>query len=983
MQNAVKHHHLPSKAIRLALAFAMLATSVAVAQNTTPATAAPTTAASTAPSDAAGTAAPAAEVPKPAPSDASALDAAVGEITVTATRVNRADYSAPTPTVNVGAAQLEQYATTNVGDYLDTMPMFKADQSSTVTAPNARSAGGEYLDLRGLGSSRTLVLVDGLRFVPEMDAGIANYNVNINQIPALMVDHVEVVTGGASAQWGSDAVAGVVNILLKKNFTGFEAEAQGGSSVYGDDGSMRFGFVAGQNFADNRLNIEVSADYEKNYGVGDVNTRPWGQQHYFLITNPCPNKVAVSKSCPYGGNGQANDLILPNVQFAGQAPGGLITNTALKGTTFGPGGIPQQFGYGQYVGGTYMQGGSQPGINYTNQLAMEDPFQRQVIYARATYEVSDQVSAYTELSYALTDSGGSGIPYMGSTTIQSGNPYIPAATQAQMTQLGIKSFTLNNNNASGDFTPQSDLTNQTIRGVAGLEGHFGESGKWKWAADVGDGENTYNLHVPDSAIVANYAFASDAVINPANGQIACAALVPGNKAYNPTKAAGCQPLDLFGPGSASAAAAAYANGDIRTVINYWQTFADLNISGEPFNTWAGPVSIATGFDYRGENEVAWADPIANAAGYSGNNSSSFSGNFHTKEVFAETVIPLLKDSMLGKSLELNGAVRYADYSGATGGQLPWKVGITYRPVQSLLLRAARSLDIRAPNIYEREDPSTSRNGAVNYGTLSPNVAVVSSGNPNLVPEKANTTTYGFAFTPDFVPGLAFSLDHWQIDTKNLISTLAAQDVANACLAGEESYCKLITYNSSGVPTSIATPYLNLSFVDISGIDTQGSYRLPLSRINDGLVGALTFTVTGTYTQHSYVNSGALGAQTIDRAGENGPINEFAVPRFLSTSSVTYSNDLFQASVRVRTVSAGNYDNTFTAASINDNRIAGATYVDLTGTYNKTSRLSFFGVINNVFNKAPPPDPTANSSPTNTAYYDVIGTVFTLGFRYKM
>jgi iron complex outermembrane recepter protein len=446
-------------------------------------------------------------------------------------------------------------------------------------------------------------------------------------------------------------------------------------------------------------------------------------------------------------------------------------------------------------------------------------------------------------------------------------------------------------------------------------------------------------------------------------------------------------MNLFGGPGSSIPASGYVNGDIRTVIDYKQTFVSTSLSGEPFHSWAGPVSVATGFDYRNESESAWADPIANEAGYSGNNSSTFSGSFDVAEVFGETVVPLLKDSILGKSMDLNAAVRYEDYSGSSGSQLPWKVGITYRPVESLMLRAARSLDIRAPNIFERDDPSTSRNGAVTYGSGSPNVMVVSSGNPNLVPEKANTTTYGFAFTPDFAPGLAFSVDHWDIDIKNVISTLEAQNVSSACQAGQETYCKMITFNSAGVPTQIDTPFLNLSLVNISGIDTQLSYRLPLSDISNDLNGALTFAMTGTYTQHAFVNSGAIGALTIDRAGENGPINEFATPRFVSTTSITYTNDPLTASIRARQVSAGNYDNTFnnptySTTTINDNRIGGAVYIDLTGSYSVSPRLTFFAVINNLLNRAPPVDPTANATSTNTAYYDVIGTTVMVGVRFK-
>jgi iron complex outermembrane receptor protein len=315
--------------------------------------------------------------------------------------------------------------------------------------------------------------------------------------------------------------------------------------------------------------------------------------------------------------------------------------------------------------------------------------------------------------------------------------------------------------------------------------------------------------------------------------------------------------------------------------------------------------------------------------------------------------------------------------------VPWKGGITYRPFEGLLFRAARSLDIRAPNIFERNDPASSRNGAIVYGNTQPTVAAISVGNPNLVPEKANTTTYGFALAPLFAPGFAFSLDHWQIETKNLITTLAAQDVVDYCLAGQQSFCKLITYDNAGTATTVTTPFLNLALVDVSGFDAQASYRLPLDRINANFAGALNLNLAGTYTSHSRSNPGTLNAPTIDRAGENGPLNQFAVPRFISTSSVSYTNESFSALIQVRQVSGGKYDVTFTQADINNNQVSGRTYFDLSGTYNWNRNLSFFALINNLLNRDPPSAPTTNDSPTNTAYYDVLGRVIKVGVRYKM
>lgn len=913
-------------------------------------------------------------------SASSAPKSSLGTILVTATRVNRANYVPPTPTIVVGAHQLRQLGTTNVAYYLNSLSVFKPDTTSAVNSPGPREDGANFLDLRGLGPSRTLVLVDGLRYPPQADAGIPDYHVDLNQIPELMIKRIEVVTGGASAQWGSDAVAGVVNIILKKRYTGLDVEAQEGYSIYGDDHDQRIGLIAGKNFLNNRLNVTFSADFEKNGGVGDQNTRPWGRKQWWLIANPCPGNVAVSAACPLGGNGQAEQLMVPDAQFSSVAPGGLINNTALRGTTFGPGGVPEAFQYGKYVGGDFMQGGGQPGINWTKYQNIETPFRREVAYGRVTYDISNRLSAYTELSYARSRTEGSGIPYFTDTTIQIDNAFLPAATKAQMQKLGIASFDLGSYTSSIIF--QNNLVNQTVRGVFGLNGKFGPDNSWKWSADVGDGENKYMLKVPNSIIKNNFAYAADAVLDPTTGQVTCRALVPGSSTYNPTAAAGCIPMDLFGPGSENGAAA-YITGTLHTNINYSQTFADASISGEPFRTWAGPVSVASGFDYRSEYMDAMADPIANAGGYIGTNSASFTGNFNVEEAFGEAVVPLLKHSKLGDLLQLDGAVRYEKYSVVPSGVVPWKIGVTYRPIKSILLRAAESFDIRAPNIFERNDPASSRNTTVTYGAFQPLVVATAEGNPNLEPEKSHTRTYGVVFTPSFVKGLKISVDHWEIDIGNAISTLGAQDVANYCLAGRQSYCKLMTFDSTGAPATILLPFLNLSSVDTMGFDGAVGYWLPLRRIDDDLKGALTFQFNGTYTSHVYVNSGTLGAPTIDRAGENGPINQFAVPRFVSTTSIGYANDRFSVLVRAREVSAGNYDNTFTSATINNNRIPGAIYFDLAGSYHITPRLSVFGVVNNLFNRSPPPDPTDNNGSTNPTYYDVFGTVMRVGVRYRM
>jgi len=919
----------------------------------------------------------------PAASEPPAEVGNIEAITVTATRVNREGYSAPTPTLDFDTGQLDQRAATNIGDFLDELPSFRPTTQPSTNGSAQRSKGSIFLDLRGLGSSRTLVLVDGQRFVPEMDNGLAAYNVNLNQIPTMMLDRIEVVTGGASAQWGSDAVAGVVNVLLKKKFVGFEMDVQGGLSTHGDDGTERIGIVAGRNFANDRINAIFSLDLENDNGVGPaVSNRDWARGNYNIIPNPCPNKVAVSAACPQGGNGQPTNLILPNVQFSTVAPGGLITNTALKGTTFLSGGVPTPFTYGQFVGSGnpgFMQGGSQPGINYQDVEPISNPVKRAVTYERISAELSEHTNAFLDLSYAYSYSTGPTISTVLNYTIQNNNAYLPPSIQAQMASLGLTSFALGRYNPN--IVASGFVKNETPRIVAGLDGEL--AGNWKWSVAAGYGYNANRLDENNVPITANNAFAANAVVN--NGQIVCAATVPG-PAFNPA-AAGCVPMNVFGPGSVSSAARAYVYTESKAAINYGQAFTDANISGEPFNTWAGPISIASGLGYRYEYENYSANAISSGAPpllLAGNNGAPFSGLYRVGEVFGETVVPLLKDSIVGEALDLNAAVRYADYAGDTGGQTMWKYGATYRPFDGFLLRAARSLDIRAPNIFERSVPGNNTGVAITYGPSSVNIIQTIQGNPDLKPEDAYTTSYGFSYQPPYVPGLGFSVDRYSVDTKGLISTLTSQAISNNCVLQHlENFCSLITLNAAGVPTNVLALYYNLSSVDLSGLDIQASYKIPLGGLSDVFQGdSLSLGFSGTYVDHVYVNTG-LGAATVDRAGELGPNNPFAMPHFRSTTSLTFTGQHFSVMTEVRGIRGGVYDKTYTPLTINNNNIPGRTYVDMTGTYEIRNGISAFVTVNNLFDKDPPIDPSTLGSPTNPVYFDPIGRVIIAGIRVRM
>jgi outer membrane receptor protein involved in Fe transport len=916
--------------------------------------------------------------------------AQVGEVVVTASRVARSGFTAPTPTVVVGADTLERRGATNIAQVLQELPSLRAGTNPQTNGTSQRTPGSSYADLRGLGPLRTLVLVDGRRFVPQIVSGVASYQVDLNQIPAMMIERTEVVTGGASAQWGSDAVAGVVNLILKKNFTGLNIEGQVGQSQWGDNRSGRIAGLAGTSFMGGRGHITISADYERQNGVRDISNRKWGREGYYaLITNPCPLAAAVSAACPTGGNGQAQNLILPNAQFSALTPGGVITAGPLRGIAIAPGGALYNFQYGQFVGPTYMAGGGQPGVLFLTEQKIVPPYRRANVYTRGSFDLTDNITAWTELSYAWSHGGGPSTASRGTYTITNENPFIPAALRTLMQQNNLTSISLGRTNFDIGITT-GDVANYTGRISGGLQGTLPWEGNWKWDINGGFGSNRNAIKVRNNLIgngpttvYRNMFNAVDAVVAPAGNAagIAAGTIVCRSTLTNPAN--GCVPINLFGFQTPSQAAKAYVQGTELMTTIYDQTTFSANLTGEPFKTWAGPVSVATGFEYRKEVETSHVDLIGQAGSYEGNNGSNTNGAFNVKEGYFEAVVPLASDMAFAKSLDLNGAIRYADYSTSAGGQTTWKVGATWTPIDGLLIRAARSRDIRAPNLFDLYNPGTNLNSTVNYPTTVP-IRQLTNGNPNLTAEKADTTTIGFSYSPSFVPGLQVSVDYYRIKLNDAIGSLTAQQIGDLCrIQGSADACSLITFQN-GVPIQILASPLNLASVLNTGFDIQASYRTPLDRFFSGAPGQLAFNFGGAYVQHVKVNTGAPGAATIDRAGEIGGVNNpFTLPRFRFSASATYEVGPAMVSLQLRHIAGGKFDNTFVeGVNINDNSIPGRQYVDLSGSYKIGDRWEIFGVINNALNTDPPPAPSAFTSMTNPVYFDTIGRTWKLGFRYK-
>lgn len=930
-----------------------------------------------------GTASPAAKAEMPA----DAADApAPSDIIVTASRVQRDGFTAPTPTTIVGAAAIEARGATNVATVLNEIPAFKASQSPTTTGVRASFAGSYFADLRGLGPQRTLVLVDGNRFVPQIVTGVGTYQIDLNQIPSLLVERAEVVTGGASAQWGSDAVAGVVNLILRKDFEGVRAEAQSGISQQGDNAEYRLGVLGGMKLGE-RGHLTVAVDHVNNGGMGDVFTRDWGRLGYGLIANP--NRAA---------NGLASQLIVPDVRYATMTNGGLINSTTgpaaqLRGIFINPDGSLGQFQYGNFVGTSFMQGGgSNAGTNFNTGVSVAPKVNRWTAYARASYEASDGITLFAEGSYANTVGRGQTLPSRNEQAtpivISTQNPFIPVALRNEINRLNalpqnavnqITSFNLGRNNVDIGYQ-RTQVEMETKRGVVGFNARLG--GSWKMNGAVIYGENLYSQHVFNNRIQSNFRYAVDVVDTP-NGP-ACRGVVNGV-----AEAAGCVPLNVFGFGAPSEAAKRYVTGTTFTQTLYKQFAANLNISAEPFRTWAGAVSIATGAEYRRESQNTTADPIAEATGYESSNARALRGAFNVKEAYFETVVPLARDLPMLQALDVQGAVRVTDYS-YSGGVTTWKAGITWEAIKGLMVRGTISRDIRAPNIFELFTPAVTNIQTRNFttgvaGGPSGQVptANLTRGNLNLQPEKALTKTLGLSYAPPFVPNLKMSVDYFNIRVKDAIAVIDANQLINFCTGATPTsdqafYCSFISRTAAGGTTTytVDNPYLNLGYVDRTGFDFEASYRLPLDRLSGRLGGSLTARFSGTL--YDKFGDDITGTGFIEHAGDI-----VGSPRFLTTSSLTYDNEKLTLQLQMRTIGSSRYNNQFTqGVQISNNAVPGRTYFNLSANFRATKQFEFFGVVNNLLDRDPPLVPQNFGYPTAPQFFDMIGRSFRFGARVR-
>lgn len=939
-----------------------------------------------------------------------------GGILVTGTRIARDGYDAPTPVSVISAKELKSEAPANVADFVNTLPSVKGSSTASNSSGSLSNglAGVASINLRGLGATRTLVLFDGQRSVASATSGV----VDVNTFPQALIERVEVVTGGASSAYGSDAVSGVVNFILDKKYTGLKGEYEHGVTTYDDNPNDKFTLTAGTPFAGGKGHILVSGEYFKQKGVPTI-ARKWNEAGYFQIDNPAYTAT----------NGLPARLVQTGIGPGQFTPGGLISAGPFRGTYFGTldpvtnRATTGQLAFGP-TNGQWMVGGdyryTRQGHVSSNSLAPDED--RKSIFGRASYEFSPAFELFAQMAYSRYEgqsfyqqTPSVGVTIQVAPTAANGgliNAYLPASFVTAVNAYNaiptnvtkVNTVAIGTSNA-GIPAAGSDNTREIYRAVIGASGEFGIGGiDAKWDAYAQHGQTKTNELLTNTWNTARMTLAQDAVFAPAGNTagIAAGTIVCRSTLTAPTN--GCVPINRIGVGGVTMAALDYIlNGGNQPLRQQTlkEDVAAVNFStNDLFTNWAGPVSIAIGAEYRKESVDGVVDPQFNSGWLYGNYLVT-KGSFDVKEAYLETIFPIMSN------MDFNGAARMTNYS-TSGTVVTWKGGLTYQPIPDVKFRGTISRDIRAPNLGELFAPGTARTNTVNVpltggGQRTDQFTEQTVGNPLLNPEVAKTYGGGVVLTPEFLPGFAASVDYYDITLSGAINNLLAQSTVTLCYEqANPTACANITTNAGVGVTTAGALITGIKLVPINfvsqksrGIDFEASYRADLG------AGQISLRALATHYISYQVNNGI--DFPVEAAGVNYGGNGYGnTPNWTYRLTNTYDIGDWSFNLTGRGLSGGVYDNSYIECqtgcptstvknrTINNNRIAGAFYLDFQTNYAfevKGAKAQAFLSVRNLLNTDPVPvgnGPTGNNTPaypqTNRNLYDTMGRVFRFGLR---
>ncbi len=872
------------------------------------------------------------------------------EVTVTGSRTKRTNLEAISPVVTVSSADIQAKGLTETADVINQLPEAGIPGISNANSNFSTDAAGlNVVNLRNLGTSRTLVLIDGRRTAGGIPPGQgAGNGVDISTIPAYLIDKIDIVTGGGSSAYGSEAVAGVINIRLKDHFNGIMFNQQyGATSEYGDSRTTTTDLLLGSDFAEGKGHALFAAEYQ-DQGIVKSSNRPFSA---FDINNG--GLYSPSSFTPYGSilTNNGRQIIL-----------GDGSSTAY---------IPKIYGF-----------------NREALRTIQIPTTQLDTYAKISYDIlPEEMTYFADLKFARTTAtsilepiaigagqGATTIGFNGGIlTLPLTNPYIPQSIVSQ----GIVD---DGAGGVGDFRRRflelgnrgDEVTRYNFAITNGIKGTLLD--RFNYEAYYSYSETTSTNIESNSGNVLNLQNALNANINPATGQVQCADAA--------ARLEGCVPINLFGPGKASPAALAY----IRAIKTYNDTISEgdfqADINGPVYSLPYGDLQLALGVEHRREDGSSTPDALT-AAGFGLDSSGPATrGGYSVTDLFVETKVPILKDLPFAKSLTFDAGYRRSYYSlPNVGTQESYKYGGTYAPVADVLFRIENSVAIRAPNIDELYTGRTqnassvvdpcSNNGlanAQNRGLRIANCLKIpgitpgftedqanqqteisyQSGNPNLTAERARVLTYGVVLQPRYIPRFSLSVDAFKYLIANAIQSIDLQTTANQCVdTGNQAFCQLVRRDpTTGIIKGVDSKVINVGAIREQGIDVQLNYELKVPALAHYIfkdvddLGAVDFV--WNYEYINYLNYITIPGNITEQTGD------FGAPKNKWTLDTLYRDDKFQFNYQLRYLGQQSYD--FYGSGPH---FANRFYSDISARYQFTPKIAAYIGVRNLFDRQPP------------------------------
>ena len=954
------------------------------------------------------------------PEDKSAHE--VQEIVVTGSRIKRSGTQTPAPTTIVSAETIRQSGVSEIADLVNEMPSLFVRQNNQ--SSNQRgNAGLNALDLRGLGTHRTLVLVNGRRRVPAMPGSSA---VDVSAVPTALVERFEVITGGASALYGADAVAGVANFILKDDFEGFETNASYSNSTRGDMAGYNADFLYGRNFHDGRGNATVFGSYNNSTDTVFGQDRPWtarGVPSYRLIDG----QYVLTD-----GNKMLYDSYNAMVELGGTGNiYGFNPDGSLRRPEYGPSGLQGAGDNADFY--SYRTDGGEFGGRYDDYV-LSVPSERLNLTASGNYQLTESVRLFGDITYSQTESSALSRAYSsyGADYVPSDSPFITdemrAINGASNSVVFARRF--------GELgLNESHYDRAMYQATIGLEGEFGIFGRndWRWEATYSRGQTRQNVTYLNQTADERYRLALDSTVD-ANGNAICRSTLT-----DPTN--GCVPLNPFKT----------LTQDVIDYLQYDSSPAEHRLDQQVFSAYvtgslfdlpAGPVQAVLGAEYRKEENDIGVVPEYDPANslYDptlGVTSSPLKGEYDVKEAFAELRLPLLADKPFAQQLSLEMAGRLSEYSTA-GKTESYNVALNWAPVSDLRLRATYGQSVRAPNVSELytaasrsnawladpcnywdpenrtsrteytlsncnallprgdlgkpyNDPSVTdeeRRNRDYWNNYWQRIPVIHSGNDELNVETATTYTLGVVIEPRFLPNFSLTVDYWDIQLEDAIGSFGAQQILEKCVDManmDNMFCGLVDRDpETNQLVAVNVQQLNMSEFATSGIDFEANYRFHLEDIGMGAE-AGTINVNAVYTQlldRSYI------LDATDPTTASDTVGQYSSPEWKGVIRTTWNAGPWSASWSLRHFSPMTPGSHVTAETYNVTDTGHVFYNDLYASYQLNDQVNVYGGLRNAFDREPPRLPGAESGGANFEYgyeagmYDVIGRTFYIGLRMR-